>query len=517
MGGPQDKKAPVLIQSVPKNNQKNFRGKSFELEFDEYVQLKNANEEVLITPSVGKKSKIIAKKNRVIIIPEKSLQENTTYTVNFRDAVQDLSERNPAYNLRLAFSTGAEIDSLELVGSVNELFKEQPPDKITVAIYQRDTFNIFNHMPTYFTKTNEKGQFNITNLKAGEYYIYAFDDKNKNLKVDSKTERFGFLESQIVLNGKKIDSVKIPLVRVDARPLKLTSIRNTNRQSKIRFNKALDSAYIESRDYELNYQYAEAKDELLIFNPPKTDSIQVSIYARDSVGNTIDATAYIKTNNTKLPSDIFTIKLEEATYNIENQYMSVEGSFNKPLLGFNLDSLYIQLDTTQFIQITKDDITIDPVKHRLRIKKELKIKEDKSKSKKSIPVLVAGKGWALSLEQDSAKSHIGSIKVMREEGTGSLSINVDTKTPNYILQLINSRGVVVKSIMRPKSHVFKNLVPEEYKIRIVVDKNNNGRWDVGSYERKVEPEPVILFRNFEKKFSTPVRANWEVGPLNIRF
>ena len=91
-GGPQDKKPPVLIKSLPKDNQRNFVGKTFELEFDEYVQLKNANEEVLITPSLGKKSKIVAKKNRVIINPEKPLQENTTYTINFCDAVQDLNE-----------------------------------------------------------------------------------------------------------------------------------------------------------------------------------------------------------------------------------------------------------------------------------------------------------------------------------------------------------------------------------------------------------------------------------------
>ncbi|MFM7854471.1 MAG: DUF2141 domain-containing protein, partial [Flammeovirgaceae bacterium] len=465
-----------------------------------------------------KKSKILAKKNRVIITPEKSLQENTTYTVNFRDAVQDLNEKNPVYNLRLAFSTGPEIDSLKIVGSVNELFKEQPPDKITVAIYQKDTFNIFNHMPTYFTKTNEKGQFNITNLKAGEYYIYAFDDKNKNLKVDSKTERFGFLEPQIILNGKKMDSVKIPLVKVDARPLKLTSIRNTNRQSKIRFNKALDSLYIKSEGYELNYQYADAQDEILIFNPPKTDSVQISLYARDSVGNTVDTTAYIKTTNTKLPTEMFAIKFEEAKYNIESHRMSIEAKYNKPLLGFNLDSLYIQLDSTQFVAITKDDISIDPVKHRLRIEKELKlIDEHKSNTKKSIPVLIAGKGWAISLEQDSAKYHLASIKIMKEEETGSLSVSVETKSPHYILQLINSKGIVEKQINNPKGHVFKNLIPEEYKLRIIIDRNNNGRWDVGSYEKKIEPEEVILFRNFEKKFSTPVRANWEVGPLNIKF
>ncbi|MFM8914135.1 MAG: Ig-like domain-containing protein, partial [Flammeovirgaceae bacterium] len=330
-GGPQDKKPPVLLKSTPNNNQRNFAAKSFELEFNEYVQLKNANEELLITPSLGKKSKIIAKKNRVLITPEKPLQENTTYTINFRDAVQDLNERNPVYNLRLAFTTGPEIDSLQIAGTVTELFKEQPPDKITVALYERDTFNIFNHTPVYFTRTDNRGRFSITNLKAGEYYIYAFDDKNKNLKVDSKTERFGFVTQQLILDGKPADSTKIALVKVDARPLKITSIRNTDRQSKVRFNKALDTVHIEARNYDLTYQYAETQDELLIYNPPKSDSLQITIYARDSVGHIIDTTAYIKTTDTKLPKERFTVRFDEPKYDHEKALITIEATFSKPL------------------------------------------------------------------------------------------------------------------------------------------------------------------------------------------
>ena len=127
-------------------------------------------------------------------------QENTTYNINFRDGVQDLNEGNPAENLRIAFSTGAIIDSLIIAGRVKETFSEKAPDKITVALYQSDTFNIYNHTPTYFTKCNKEGVFSIQNLKPGTYYVYAFDDKNKNLKVDSKTERFGFKTLPVMLN-----------------------------------------------------------------------------------------------------------------------------------------------------------------------------------------------------------------------------------------------------------------------------------------------------------------------------
>ncbi|MFM7430517.1 MAG: Ig-like domain-containing protein, partial [Flammeovirgaceae bacterium] len=366
-GGPQDKKPPVLLESSPKNNEKNFKAKTFELSFDEPVKLKNANEEVLITPSLGKKSRIVAKKNKVLITPEKPLEENTTYTINFRDAVQDLNEGNPAYNLRLAFSTGPEIDSLQILGSVNELFKEQIPEKITVALYQQDTFNIFNHTPVYFTRTDAKGRFSITNLKAGEYYIYAFEDKSRNLKVDSKSEKFGFQTQPIILGAKKQDSTKIWLTRVDARPLKITSIRNTDRQSKIKFNKAIDSINVTAKDYELIYQYANTQEEILIFNPPKKDSVQIKIVAMDSVGNKLDTVSYIKINNTKLPKERFTIQLNEPMYNIEKQQATIEGTFSKPLDVFTLDSLFIQLDTTQFVTIDKKDINVDPAKHKIKI------------------------------------------------------------------------------------------------------------------------------------------------------
>ena len=517
-GGPQDKKPPVLLESTPKNNEKNFKAKTFELSFDEPVKLKNANEEVLITPSLGKKSKIVAKKNKVLITPEKPLEDSTTYTIDFRDAVQDLNEGNPAYNLRLAFSTGPEIDSLQIFGSVNELFKEQIPEKITVALYQQDTFNIFNHTPVYFTRTDAKGRFSITNLKAGKYYIYAFEDKSRNLKVDSKSEKFGFQTQQIILDAKKQDSIKIWLTRVDARPLKITSIRNTDRQSKIKFNKAIDSINVTAKDYELSYQYANTQEEILIFNPPKKDSVQIKIVAMDSVGNKLDTVSYIKINNTKLPKEKFTIQLNEPMYNIEKQQATIEGTFSKPLDGFTLDSLFIQLDTTQFVAIDKKDISIDPVKHKIKITKTftpLISKDEKSKAPQ--PIFIAGKGSFISIEGDTSKSVISNIKILKEDEMGALSIKVSTSIPNYILELMNSKGTVIKKLKNPKNHVFKNLVPEEYKIRVIIDTNNNGKWDIGNFEKKVEPEPVFLYKTIDKKYSTPVRANWEVGPLNIKF
>ncbi len=525
-GGPQDKKAPELLSSKPKNTQLNFKGETFELEFDEFVKLKDPAEEIMITPAVGKETKFIAKKNKVIIVPKNKLQENTTYSISFRDAVQDISESNPVFNLRLAFSTGPEIDSLQVSGSISEMFKEEVPEKITVALYQSDTFNIFNHQPIYFARTDKKGKFIISNLKAGDYFIYAFDDKSKNLKVESKSERFGFLANKVELTGK-YDSIHIPLIRVDARPIKITNIRHTEKISRIKFNKRIDSLRIDyDHSNKFIYNFGDTKEELIFYKDNlKKDSIKIQIHATDSVGHMLDTITYIKSVDTRIVRETFKMSSFELKYEKETEKLKATTSFNKPILALTLDSMYVQIDSSTFQPISKKEILIDTLNHKLQIETIVKQKqldkigpeESQKKKKLESPILVFGKGAFITVENDSSKASSNVIKIPGEEETGSLSIDVTTKEKNYIIQLLTTNGQIVRSLKQPKKYTFKNLPPMEYKIRIHVDKNNNGVWDAGSFEKRIEPEPIITYKTFDGKSSTPVRANWEVGPLVIKF
>jgi uncharacterized protein (DUF2141 family)/methionine-rich copper-binding protein CopC len=520
-GGPQDKKAPELLSSKPKNNQLNFKGETFELEFDEYIKLKDPTEEIMITPAVGKETKFIAKKNKVIIVPKNKLLKNTTYSISFRDGVQDISESNPAFNLRLAFSTGPEIDSLKVYGSVSEMFKEEIPEKITVALYQSDTFNIFNHQPIYFTRTDKKGKFNITNLKAGDYYIYAFDDKSKNLKVESKSERFGFLAKKIELYGK-YDSITIPLVRVDAREIK-------EKLSRIKFNKRIDSLTVKyAHVNKFIYNFGDTKEELIFYKDNlEKDSVKVNLHATDSVGHSLDTITYIKSVEVKVIKETFKMSSFELKYEKETEKLTAISSFNKPITTFTLDSMYVQIDSATFQPITQKEIIIDTLNHKLKIETIVKRKvpalsnpnpqELQKKQKVEKSLLVLGKGAFISIEKDSSKASSNDIRIPEGEETGSLSIEVKTKEKNYIIQLLTTNGQVVKSLRQPTKYVFKNLAPGEYKIRTLIDRNNNGTWDVGSFEKRIEPESIILYKAFDGKTTTPVRANWEVGPLVIKF
>ena len=517
-GGPRDKTPPELVSSAPTNNQLNFTGKAIELTFNEDIKLKDPKEEILIVPSVGKKTLFNVKKRKLIIEPELDWQPNTTYSFNFRDGVQDLTEGNPAENLRLAFSTGPIIDSLSINGRVKDIFTEKVPEKITIALYHTDTFDIFKHTPIYFTKSNKAGRFSIPNLKSANYFIYAFDDKNKNLKVDSKTEKFGFLSKPIQLDSSR-DSLEIPMTMLDSRPLILTSIRHTDKTSRIRFNKQVDSLIIIGINKEQSiYSFAGDKSELIFYNAfPKGDSIKTHLIAKDSLGQKLDTTIYIRYGDIKTAQETFKTKEIDLNYHIPGKKLTYVLSYNKPIGAITKDSIYIRYDSINTKPIDVKDITIDTLLNQITIKSKINESKKEGKEKPEQPSIILGKGALISIEQDSSKLISKAIQIPTEEDLGLVTIKVETLVKNFIIQLITTDNKVVESVKNIKDYTFKNLIPLEYKLRIIIDENRNDKWDAGNFHLGIEPEKIILFKSEEGKYSFPLRANWEYGPVLIKF
>jgi len=521
-GGPKDTDPPELLSSSPANGEKNFKGTSLELTFNEYIKLKDPKEEILITPFIGTNTRFTAKKNKVIITPENKWIDSTTYSIAFREGIQDINESNPTDDLHLAFSTGPIIDSLEIHGSISEIFKEQVPEKITVGLYQSDTFDIFKHKPPLFSKSDKAGNFSIRNLKAGTYHIYAFDDKNKNQKVDSKTERFGFIAKQIdltqvtdTLRNPK-DSLKIRLFHLDTRPVKLTSIRNTNSVSIIRFNKLVDSVKLSTDSIPIIYTFGDNKSEIILYKDfDKKDSLKINISATDSLNQKLDTLVYAKFLDTKIIPEKFKLSAWKEKYDLVTNSLLAEATSNKLLASLNYDSIYIQIDTANFQQITSKEISFDTLHKKIQLKTILKVNP---KAKNPTPVLLFGKGAFVSIDNDSSKSQDLKIQIPKLESTGIVSVELKTKEPHFeVLLTTASNNSIVKSFRDLKKYTFSYLEPGEYKITILVDSNNNKRWDPGDFYKKEEPERVILYKTLEKKDSFPIRANWELGPLVITF
>ena len=518
-GGPRDETPPELVSSNPSNNQRNFSGKTIELTFNEDIKLKDPKEEILIIPSIGKNTLFTVKKKKLVIQPELNWQRNTTYSINFREGVQDITEGNPADNLHIAFSTGPIIDSLSISGSIKDIFSEKIPTKITIAIYEADTFDIFKHSPTYFTKSDEEGFFTLSNLKSNIYFLYAFDDKNKNLKVDSKTEKFGFIGKPIELVTPQ-DSVEIAMTQVDARPLTLTNVRHTDKISRIRFNKQLDSLKVKGLlPSQSIYSYGTDKSELIFYNAfEKGDSIKTYLSATDSVGNKIDTVIYLKYGELKSPAETFKTKEISLQYNLPTKEVTYILSYNKPLGHLTYDSIYIRYDSITTKVLNNKDRKIDTLNNLLILKTivdDIPLIEGKKKAKS--PELILAKGALISIDQDSTKRIIKSLKIPTEEDLGMVNMKIETTEKIYIVQLLTSDNKVVRSVKNVKSYLFKNLEPLEYKIRIIVDSNNNGKWDTGNFYQKLEPEKIILYKSEEGKYSFPIRANWEYGPVLIKF
>ena len=512
-GGPKDKEPPKLIKSSPDSNQLNYKGQTIELTFNELVKLNNPKEEIIISPSPGKTIDYKAKGTKILITPKDGWRDSTTYSIIFQEGIQDITEGNSPDNLKLAFSTGNTIDSLSIKGTIKDLLRGLNLEKMTVALMTTDTFDIFTDVPGYFTKTDSAGDFTLSNIRPSHYKIYAFDDRNKNLKVESRTERYGFKASPLIVDHN-IDSIEIGLINLDSRPLKLTSIRNTGLTTALRFNKFITDYSLVS-DSSLTDSFGDNQTEVVIRNPVYSDdSLKVRITASDSLYYKIDSLFFIKKGKTKPTKEDFKWSPGEPTVIEETGKFTTLIKYNKPITRIDFDSLFIPLDTIKRIPITKEDITFNLHRKEITLTKDL----DKKlfKTYKSFK-LTAGIGFLRTIDNDTSKATSINVAIKRTEETGILLIKVETKEANFVIQLLNRDGKVVKSVQNERQITFKHLPPGECQLRAIIDKNKNGAWDPGNIQNAEEPENVVFYRTVEQKLLFPIRANWELGPLIIKF
>lgn len=541
-GGPKDEDPPQIIRSIPANRQTNVTRPVIEITFDEYVQLANPREQIIIVPPVGKKFETVAKKNKIILKLNSQLQDTTTYTISFRDAVQDITEKNPARNLKLAFSTGNHIDSLSVKGVVFDLLKGIPVENVTVAVHPVvDTFSIFRQPARFFTLTDKHGNYAIENLKAGNYFIYAFHDKNKNLITDSRSEPFGFSSDTIKLN-KTYPPINLGIITLDMRPPKILSAKPLVYHFLLRTNKGFNDYTIESLmpDYTLAYDQPDYSTIRFYNTIGKLDSLPVRLTGSDSIGQKIDTTLHIKFNQTTLQKERFSIKVASLQY-LENK-MTLKGllTLDKPYTFINYDSIYIRLDSVTTLRFTADDFAWNKTGTQAMLLKRLNKAVDftitreqktisgqmasrqsgalkpmqKADGNKSYNQLIIAKAAILSVESDTNARSVTPVVVSKPETTGTLLTEVTFRGP-AITEILDKNYQLVASSTTVKSR-FENLPPGEYMIRVIQDSNNNGRWDPGNYNLRAEPESIFFYRDDTGNKSINLKANWEVGPLLIK-
>ena len=198
-GGPYDEEPPKFVRSTPKPFAINSKEKKVTIEFDEFIKLEKAAEKVVVSPPQLEQPEIKASGRKVVVGLVDSLRPNTTYTIDFADAIVDNNEGNTLGNYAFTFSTGTTIDTMEVSGTVLSASDLEPVKNIQVGLHSDLSDSAFMKKPfDRVSRTDSRGHFSIRGIAPGKYRIYALMDGNQNYLFDSKTEMIAFSDSIII-------------------------------------------------------------------------------------------------------------------------------------------------------------------------------------------------------------------------------------------------------------------------------------------------------------------------------
>lgn len=191
-GGPRDEKPPVYVRSNPEPGALNVDRNRIELWFDENLQLDDPSNKIVVSPVQKENARVTANGHRIVVELRDTLQDSTTYTIDFADAIRDLNEQNILDGFAFDFSTGPTLDTLTISGMVFEARNLEPAQGMIVGVYSNlsDT-SLTTQKLERVAKTNQLGQFTIRGLHPGVYNIFAIDDRNHDWHWD-RSENVAF-------------------------------------------------------------------------------------------------------------------------------------------------------------------------------------------------------------------------------------------------------------------------------------------------------------------------------------
>lgn len=511
-GGPKDNTPPTLKSSSPKDQALNVKTNTVTLTFDEEVQPNKLNTELLITPNTDNKYKVRTDKNTIRLEFEKPFLENTTYTFNFREGITDITEKNKAPNLRLSFSTGSYIDSSSVSGTVVDLMTQQPQKEITVALYPaNDTLSIRKNKPYYQTQTDAAGKFELSNIKAGDYRIYALADKNNNSYYDNEEEKIGYLPNPISITAAT-EPVTLELVKIDTKRPILTKRENYTDRFIANYNEGIRSfkaTPVESKNTKLNYKISANGKAVEQFKTQNYAGGKTILTAVDSAGNKATDTLDIK----------FEGKRAQLIRGAQLKVMN-NGTAQTIVPG---SPLAIELETTvkvtgkEPLKLLADSVVVRTLKYPEEVtldstNTELRFRMPDLRNRKGRITLLVDSTSVKPIEGAAIKFSPIPVTLAESSGVGNVKGTVETKYTSYTIQLLNPDNKVVQELKNVKAYEFKNLPPGGYRIRVLVDENNNGKWEAGDPEFKQKPEKVYLHNK-----TLDVRANWAIEGEKLQF
>jgi hypothetical protein len=508
-GGAPDRTPPKVLSSVPEQNTTNFKDKIIVLQFDEYIQMLDAANELMISPRLKELPELVVKGKKLFVdFTGKSLQPNTTYHLSFGKSIADMNERNILEGYEFTFSTGAHIDSLSLSGEILQAEDNMPAADQMVGLYAiKDASDSLPYKtePLYICKGSASGKFQFSHLPADNYLVFAIGDKNKNYVYDGDQERIAFYSDTLKLQHDSTIALKA-------------------------FKEAPSRTFI-TKSFSPNYGRA-----LVILNKPT--SIKIKALQKENISN-------LQIESSKAEEDTVVMYYK----NVRDTLALVAELPNST----GADTLFIKLPTVKKRSVQNPDLIVTstvPSKTDCAIlkfntwmdtssastqKMKWYVKKDSNAVVSKVlghwlntreyqihQSLQPGTQYSIALESgafsdlnhNSQDSIVLSFKTKSTADFGKLTLKILFKIKQqYQIELINESGKVIAqrsvffslSSSNVASLEFSDIQPGIYKVRIIYDTNANGKWDGGNLLKRVQPEKISMLSKQIK-----VISDWEL-------
>ena len=569
-GGPKDTIPPVIIKLAPDNFTTNFKAKKVYIEFNEFVQIKDQNKELFTSPAMKKLPLISTRGKGIVITIRDTLKENTTYAIDFGSAICDNNEGNPLNAMRYVFSTGDKVDSMMCSGYTADSYKADSVSRTFIWFYIADSLpstpgydsTIFNRKPDVIARAQKNGIFIAQNLKPVNYRIYAIGDKNDNQLYEPGTDMVGLLDT--VYNPATMPEFAIWFDSLRMYPSAEPQLyfrmftdkafvnqrlvdaqRPDQKKAVLYFNSdypRIDSLIFDNipSDKVLLDPQTNGRDTMFVwFNVPAEqlpDTIKGSIvyYRHDSLRQLTKTREPLKLawrlvetkeqekERERIEKEKAKAKAEGREYkdpNYKNPFkltISANKEIN-PEKSFDITfgTPAVKFDTTlvELVAVAEDKSTTPIEKHFVRDSMNMcrwTIKAPwKEKTNYRFYIPKSSVTDVMGYENDSTAIEFATFD---PEKFSTVSMNVTGVGKNkYIILLTDASGKTLQEMTNVTSgkYRFNYVSPGDIRLRIIEDKNGNGKWDAGDVIAGLQPERAEGYFNDKREETFTTKMNWD--------
>lgn len=549
-GGPKDITPPKVVKSFPANGSLYFKKKQVQIDFDEIVTVEKASDNVIISPPQQNPPDVKSYGRQVTVTFNQDLVDSTTYSIDFGSAIVDNNEKNPLTNYVFAFSTGGQIDTMRISGTVINAQDLSPMSGIYVGIYaDTNSDSAFFKIPFIrIGKTDEYGHFSISNMKKGKFKVYALDDVNRDFfyqpgeglaMQDSlvvPTSRMEEMSDTIWKDSITVDSVhKYMGTRFLPDDLALRFFKeNKKRQYFVKFERKepfVFNLFFNAPAAELpkltplNFKWDDkyllqknaTKDSLTYWLTDSTvwnvDTLKMSMtYLKtDSLFKLVPITDTInvamrkgKVNpRAKIPKKVVNTKVEP--YKFSNNVAGAFEIYNPIILRFEAPMDSVDISKIKLNEKVDTVFKTIPFKWKQLDSTKMCYSIEHAWTAETAYKIVIDSAAFRSIYKRISNKYDADFKIRSLDEYSSLKIQLAAFNPKVVMQVLDPKDVVLGTQRASeKGTVFEYLRPGDYYLRMFIDTNGNGVWDTGDLLTKRHPEEVYYYPH---KFT--LKANWE--------